>query len=109
MPFYVRIVVDSINIEKLRAFAKEVGALVLESPRSNSLVVIHPGGVITIEKREDKWRIELHGSVYELANFIISSMGNPAFVHVIHPIEKLQDILKGTLLEVREIRNYGQW
>lgn len=92
MPFYVRIVVDSIDIKKLREFAKEVGALVLEPPRSNSLVIIHPGGVITIEKRKEGWRIELHGGVYELASFIISSMGNPAFVYVEYPIEKLQDM-----------------
>ena len=107
MPFYIRIVVGSINTEKLREWFSGLGAQVLESPRSDSLVIIHPSyGVITIEERRGV--IELHGDVYELTRLIRDHIDKPLIVRVIYPIEKLREILKETLMEIQEIHDYGQ-
>ena len=108
MPFYIRIVVDRINTEKLREWFRGLGTQVLESPRGDSLVVIHPSyGVITIEKASGV--IELHGDVYELARLIIDHIEKPFQVRVVYPIEKVSEVLKSILLELQEMHGQDQY
>ena len=83
MPFYVELAADNIDFDGLRKHAEEDSIIVLPG------MVIHPRGVIKYSKGNERWFLELHGDVYELARFIIPHLTGVYSIRIVYPIERL--------------------
>ena len=87
MPFYLEVWVDSIDLDGL---LKMRGVVILGD--RDSIVVIHPRGVVNIKPGSSGWLVEFHGDIFELARTISFYLGNVLSAGVRYPIERLEHI-----------------